>query len=145
MIDDRNLKIELVWDSDQTVWIAKVEEAPGLELEAESIDGLISALKEAVPEITLLTRKRTSVDSITGALSLSKNDLRHMTDQELLCLTKKVVSELYTRQKYKSASIIQEAVEAKESNNEDRFHELCAWAGEPRATEEVLRQLLGRF
>ena len=111
MIDDRNLRIELVWDSDQTVWIAKVEEAPGLELEAESIDGLI----------------------------------RHMTDQELLRLTKKVVSELYTRQKYKSASIIQEAVQAKESNNVNRFHELCARVGESRATEEILRQFLGRF
>ena len=136
-MDEKHLKIELVWGSDK-IWTAKVEDVPGLEFEAESIDGLINALKETLPEITLLTR--TSVDSIT-----SKNDLRHMTDQELLRLTKKVVSELYTRQKYKSASIIQEAVEAKESNNEDRFHELCAWAGEPRATEEVLRQLLGRF
>ena len=68
-----------------------------------------------------------------------------MTDQELLCLTKKVVSELYTLQKYKSASIIQEAVQAKESNNVNRFHELCARVGESRATEEVLRQFLGRF
>jgi hypothetical protein len=144
-MDEKHLKIELVWGSDKTIWTAKVEDVPGLEFEAESIDGLINALEEALPEITLLKRKRTSVDSITGALRLSNNDLCRMTDQELLRLTKKVVSELYTRQKYKSASIIQEAVEAKESNNEDRFHELCAWAGEPRATEEVLRQLLGRF
>ncbi|MDY6303806.1 MAG: DUF1902 domain-containing protein [Succiniclasticum sp.] len=137
-MDEKHLKIELVWGSDKTIWTAKVEDVPGLEFEAESIDGLINALKETLPEITLLTR--TSVDSIT-----SKNDLRHMTDQELLCLTKKVVSELYTRQKYKSASIIQEAVQAKESNNVNRFHELCARVGESRATEEVLRQFLGRF
>ena len=90
-MDEKHLKIELVWGSDKTIWTAKVEDVPGLEFEAESIDGLINALKETLPEITLLTR--TSVDSIT-----SKNDLRHMTDQELLCLTKKVVSELYTRQ-----------------------------------------------
>ena len=144
-MDEKHLKIELVWGSDKTIWTAKVEDVPGLEFEAESIDGLINALKETLPEITLLTRKRTSVDSITGALSLSKNDLRHMTDQELLRLTKKVVSELYTRQKYKSASIIQEAVQAKESNNVNRFHELCARGGESRATEEILRQFLGRF
>ena len=137
-MDEKHLKIELVWGSDKTIWTAKVEDVPGLEFEAESIDGLINALKETLPEITLLTR--TSVDSIT-----SKNDLRHMTDQELLCLTKKVVSELYTRQKYKSASIIQEARQTKESNNVNRFHELCAQAGESRATEEVLRQFLGRF
>ena len=85
-MDEKHLKIELVWGSDK-IWTAKVEDVPGLEFEAESIDGLINALKETLPEITLLTR--TSVDSIT-----SKNDLRHMTDQELLCLTKKVVSEL---------------------------------------------------
>ncbi len=36
MIDDKNLKVELVWDSDQTVWMTKVEEAPGLELEGDS-------------------------------------------------------------------------------------------------------------
>ena len=115
-MDEKHLKIELVWGSDK-IWTAKVEDVPGLEFEAESIDGLINALKETLPEITLLTR--TSVDSIT-----SKND---------------------TRQKYKSASIIQEAVQAKESNNVNRFHELCARVGESRATEEVLRQFLGRF
>lgn len=165
MQNDDKLEIKITWDSNFMMWSAQIEDAPGIEVEAVSFDGLINGIKEVIPEITLLTKeevidftgdsegKRTSsVDSIAGILegqdtgkNITKHDIRHMTDQELNRLTEKAVEELYTRQKSKSAAIIQKAVEAKTANDEDCFHELCARAGEAQATEEILRQFLGRF
>lgn len=58
MENERCLKIEVLWDADNTTWTAKIEDVPGLEFEAASFDGLINGMKEAFPEITLLTKEK---------------------------------------------------------------------------------------
>ena len=53
-MDDRFFAINLIWDSKEAKWIAKIEDVPALVLEAVSLDGLIDGLKDAVPELTEL-------------------------------------------------------------------------------------------
>ena len=42
---ERYLEIDLLWDADECIWIAKSEDVPGLVLEAGSLDALINGLK----------------------------------------------------------------------------------------------------
>ena len=51
---ERYLEIDLLWDADECIWIAKSEDVPGLVLEAGSLDALINGLKAAVPDLTEL-------------------------------------------------------------------------------------------
>ncbi len=51
---ERYLEIDLLWDADECIWIAKSEDVPGLVLEAGSLDALINGLKDAVPELAEL-------------------------------------------------------------------------------------------
>ena len=167
MENERFLKIEVLWDADNTTWTAKIDDVPCLEFEAASFDGLINGMKEAFPEITLLTKekvigftgdscvegKRTNaVDSITGILegkdtskSLTKHDLRHMTDKELQRLTGKAVNELYNRQKAKCDKLLQEALNARDVNDQELYNELCARVGRAKITEGILKEFLGKF
>lgn len=97
--------------------------------------------------------KRTSaVDSLTGVLNgknvskgLTKQDFRRMTDQELQRLIENAVSELCDRQKAKHAAIYQEAEAALQKNEKDRYSKLCGQMGRVQATEDILKEFLGRF
>ena len=54
MDNNRSLEIDLLWDANECMWIAKSEDVPGLVLEAGSLDALINGLKDAVPELAEL-------------------------------------------------------------------------------------------
>ncbi len=97
-------------------------------------------------------KRASSVDSLTGILAgknvskgLTKHDIRQMTDQELQQLIENAVSELYDRQKAKHAAIDQEAEAALQKNEKDRYSKLCGQMGRVQATEDILKEFLGRF
>lgn len=45
------VKIQLTFDDEAAVWIAKSDDVPGLVLESGSLDALIERVKIAVPEL----------------------------------------------------------------------------------------------
>ena len=97
-------------------------------------------------------KRASSVDSLTGVLAgknvskgLTKHDIRQMTDQELQQLIDNAVSELYERKKAKHAAIYEEAEAALGKGDKDRYSKLCGQAGRIQATEDILKEFLGRF
>ena len=82
---------------------------------------------------------------ITVSKGLIKYDLCRMTDQELQQLIENAVSELYDRQKEKHAAIYQEAEAALQKNEKDCYSKLCGQMGRVQATEDILKEFLGRF
>lgn len=97
-------------------------------------------------------KRASSVDSLTGILAgknvskgLTKHDIRQMTDQELQQLIDNAVGELYNRKKAKHAAIYQEAEAALGKGDKVRYSKLCGQAGRIQATEDILKEFLGRF
>ena len=97
-------------------------------------------------------KRTSSVDSLTGILEgkniskcLTRHDIRLMTDQELQQLIDNAVSELYDRQKAKHAAIYQEAEAALGKGDKDCYSKLCGQVDRIQATEDLLKEFLGRF
>jgi len=49
--------INLLWDSEAAVWIAKSDDVPGLVLESGSFDALIERVRYSIPELLELNDK----------------------------------------------------------------------------------------
>ncbi len=50
-------KINLMWDTEASVWIATSEDVEGLVLESGSIDALIERVRFAIPELLKLNNR----------------------------------------------------------------------------------------
>ena len=50
-------RVNMIWDSEANVWVATSDDVPGLVLESESFDTLITEIKDAVPELLEINGK----------------------------------------------------------------------------------------
>ena len=55
------------------------------------------------------------------------------------------VNELYARQQSKRMNLVQDAEAALQKNEKDRYSKLCGQMGRVQATEDILKEFLGRF
>ncbi len=44
-------KVNIIWDSEASVWVATSKDVPGLVLESGSFDALIERVRYAIPEL----------------------------------------------------------------------------------------------
>ena len=49
-------RINLIWDSEASMWVATSDDIPGLVLESGSYDALIEKVKNAIPELIDLNK-----------------------------------------------------------------------------------------
>lgn len=53
----KEAKIHAEWDPDAQVWVATSDEVPGLATEDDTLEGLVSKLKNMVPELMELDKR----------------------------------------------------------------------------------------
>ena len=58
-------KIQLLWDNEDSVWVATSPNIPGLVLESGSFDALIERVRYAIPELLELNRQKAPFYNLT--------------------------------------------------------------------------------
>lgn len=58
-------KVNIVWDSEASVWVATSKDVPGLVLESGSFDALLERVRYAIPELIELNHQKAPVYQLT--------------------------------------------------------------------------------
>lgn len=54
----KDIVVNMMWDSEASVWVATSDDVPGLVLESPSFDKLITKVRAAIPELLILNGSR---------------------------------------------------------------------------------------
>ena len=71
-------RVNMIWDSEANVWVATSDDVPGLVLESDSFDTLISRVKDAIPELLKLNRET----EVTKSCKLNPETLKAIKEVE---------------------------------------------------------------